>query len=192
DHFGIKPFFYLEKEDTTYFASEKKAILLVKPEEMDTDSLQHYLSFQYVPEPNTMTRAIKKLPAGHYFTKELNQPMNIHSFWTPKFHPVHSSENQLIHEIRTVLTDSVHVHMRSDVPVGSFLSGGIDSSFIVALAKEVNPQLKTFTVGFETSGYSEVNIAQETADILQLENTSYIISSEEFLEELPTIVWHLD
>ncbi|MCZ8537862.1 asparagine synthase (glutamine-hydrolyzing) [Paenisporosarcina quisquiliarum] len=192
DHFGIKPFFYLEKEDTTYFASEKKAILLVEPEELDTDSLQHYLSFQYVPEPNTMTRAIKKLPAGHYFRKKLDQPMNIQSFWTPKFHPVHSSENQLIHEIRNVLTDSVHVHMRSDVPVGSFLSGGIDSSFIVSLAKEVNPQLKTFTVGFETSGYSEVNIAQETADILQLENTSYIISSEEFLEELPKIVWHLD
>ena len=192
DHFGIKPFFYLEKEGTTYFASEKKAILLVEPEELDTDSLQHYLSFQYVPEPNTMARLIKKLPAGHYFIKKLDQPMYIHSFWTPKFHPVHSSENQLIHEIRNVLTDSVHVHMRSDVQVGSFLSGGIDSSFIVALAKEVNPQLKTFTVGFETSGYSEVNIAQKTADILQLENTSYIISSEEFLKELPKIVWHLD
>lgn len=192
DYFGIKPFFYLENEEMTYFSSEKKAILFVEPDELDDDSLQHYLSFQYVPEPNTMTRLIKKLPAGHYFTKKPEQPMEIHSFWTPKFQQVHSSENQLIHEIREVLTDSVHVHMRSDVPVGAFLSGGIDSSFIVSLAKEVNPRLKTFTVGFEKSGYSEVNVAQDTANVLQLENISYMISSQEFLEELPKIVWHLD
>lgn len=192
DHFGIKPFFYLEKEDITYFASEKKALLLAEHDELDHDSLQHYLSFQYVPEPNTMTSVIKKLPAGHFFTKKLGQPMVIHPFWTPKFHPIHSSENQLIHEIRNVLTDSVKVHMRSDVPVGSFLSGGIDSTLIVSLAKELNPQLKTFTVGFEKSGYSEVDVAQETADKLGVENTSYIISSEEFLKELPKIIWHLD
>lgn len=192
DHFGIKPFYYLEKDDATYFASEKKAIMLAGHDELDMNSLQHYLSFQYVPEPNTMTKWIRKLPPGHFFTKKPDRTMEIQSYWIPKFQPVNSSEDQLITGIRDVLTDSVHVHMRSDVPVGSFLSGGIDSSLIVSLAKQVNPQLKTFTVGFERSGYSEVSIAQETADALQVENTNYIISAQEFVEELPKIIWHLD
>jgi len=192
DHFGIKPFFYLEKEDVTYFTSEKKAIVLAEQDELDLESLQHYLSFQYVPEPNTMTKLIKKLAPGHYFIKQPGKSMVIQSYWIPSFQPVQSSASNLIQEIRDVLLDSVNIHMRSDVSVGSFLSGGIDSSLIVSLAKQVNPQLKTFTVGFERSGYSEVDIAQETADSLQLENFSYIISPEEFINELPKIVWHLD
>lgn len=82
--------------------------------------------------------------------------------------------------------------MRSDVPVGSFLSGGIDSSFIVSLAKQINPQLKTFSVGFEREGFSEVDVAQETAAALNLENISYIITPDEFIRELPKIIWHMD
>ena len=71
DHFGIKPFFYCEQDDTTYFASEKKSILVAINEELDVHSLQHYLGFQYVPEPSTLTRTIKKLPSGHYFIKKI-------------------------------------------------------------------------------------------------------------------------
>ncbi|MGG6447408.1 asparagine synthase (glutamine-hydrolyzing) [Pseudobacillus badius] len=198
DHFGIKPFFYSEQEDMTYFASEKKSILLAKENdlnfdyELNHDSLHHYLSFQYVPEPDTMTTFIKKLSPGHYFFKKPGQPMDIHCYWRPNFQPVKSFEFQTASEIRKVLTDSVNVHMRSDVPVGAFLSGGIDSSFIVSLAKEVNPRLKTFSVGFERDGFSEINVAQETAHSLDLENISYVISPEEFLEELPKIIWHMD
>lgn len=192
DPFGIKPFFYLEQEDTTYFASEKKCILLAEEDGLDIESLQHYLSFQYVPEPDTLTSRIKKLPPGHYFTKKPGKTMKIQSYWKPNFQPVYSPESQIIKDIRDVLMDSVNVHMRSDVPVGSFLSGGIDSSFIVSLAKQVNPQLKTFSVGFERDGFSEIDVAQETAEALQLENFSHIISPEEFLEELPKIIWHMD
>jgi asparagine synthase (glutamine-hydrolysing) len=82
--------------------------------------------------------------------------------------------------------------MRSDVPVGSFLSGGIDSSFIVSVAKEFHPGLKTFSVGFEQEGYSEVDVAKETADKLGLENYHAIISAEEYMNELPKIIWNLD
>lgn len=192
DPFGIKPFFYMEQEDKTYFSSEKKSILLAQSGPLDSDSLQHYLSFQYVPEPDTLTSGIKKLLPGHYFTKKPGQSMEIRCYWKPHFQPMHSSESQIIQEIRDVLSDSVNVHMRSDVPVGAFLSGGIDSSFIVSLAKQINPKLKTFSVGFERDGFSEVDVAQETADALQLENISYIISPEEFLEELPKIIWHMD
>lgn len=198
DHFGIKPFFYSEQEDVTYFASEKKSILLAKANELnfdyelDHDSLHHYLSFQYVPEPDTMTASIKKLSPGHYFFKKPGQAMDIHCYWKPNFQPVKSFEVQTANEIREVLTDSVNVHMRSDVPVGAFLSGGIDSSFIVSLAKEVNPKLKTFSVGFERNGFSEIDVAQETAQSLDLENISYVISPEEFVKELPKIIWHMD
>lgn len=192
DHFGIKPLFYWERETITYFASEKKGIMKAEHDDLDMESLQHYLSFQYVPSPDTMSKHIKILAPGHYFTKKPEQPMNIYSYWQPTFEPVPTSEHALIHEVRSTLEKSVELHMRSDVPVGAFLSGGIDSSYIVSLAKEINPQLKTFTVGFEQSGYSEVNVAQETASALQLENYSTMVSAEEFLNELPKIIWHLD
>ncbi|WP_028784574.1 asparagine synthase (glutamine-hydrolyzing) [Thalassobacillus devorans] len=192
DHFGIKPFFYMEKDDITYLASEKKSIILAQDGGLDLDSLQYYLSFQYVPEPATMTKQIKKLPAGHFFIKKTGKPLIIRSYWKPAFQPISSSESRIVKDIQNVLTDSVNVHMRSDVPVGSFLSGGIDSSFIVSLAKQVNPDIKTFSVGFERNGFSEVDVAKETADALQLENYSYTITPEEFIQELPKIIWHMD
>lgn len=192
DHFGIKPFFYSEQQDMTYFASEKKSLLLAIDDQLDAEAFQHYLSFQYVPEPHTMTNQIKKLSAGHYFTKKPAGKMNIKRYWSANFQPIQGSESQLVKEVRDSLVDSVRVHMRSDVPVGSFLSGGIDSSIIVSLAKEINPHLKTFSVGFERDGFSEIDVAKETAAALDLENISYIISPEEYLKELPKIIWHMD
>ncbi|MEN2450804.1 asparagine synthase (glutamine-hydrolyzing), partial [Bacillus sp. JR_15] len=103
-----------------------------------------------------------------------------------------TQEQKLIEEVRDAIYDSVKVHMRSDVPVGSFLSGGIDSSFIVSVAKELHPELKTFSVGFQQDGFSEVDVAKETADKLGLQNFSAVISPEEYMNELPKIVWHLD
>ncbi|MGV2448036.1 UNVERIFIED_CONTAM: asparagine synthase (glutamine-hydrolyzing), partial [Bacillus sp. ATCC 13368] len=192
DHFGIKPFFYCEQDETTYFASEKKSILTAISEELDVDSLQHYLSFQYVPEPATLTKSIKKLPPGHFFTKKPGGKMDIKKYWKPNFQPSNMEDSKLIKEVQDTLIDSVNVHMRSDVPVGSFLSGGIDSSFIVSIAKQINPKIKTFSVGFEREGYSEINVAEETANALNVENISYVISPEEFLAELPKIIWHMD
>ncbi|CAH0344825.1 asparagine synthase (glutamine-hydrolyzing) [Bacillus sp. CECT 9360] len=192
DHFGIKPFFYCEQTNITYFASEKKSILKAIEDELDIHSFQHFLSFQYVPEPNTMTKSIKKLSPGHYFTQKPGERMNFHSYWEPKFKPSNTENSKLIKEIQDTLIDSVNVHMRSDVPIGAFLSGGIDSSFIVSLAKEVNPKIKTFSVGFETKGFSEIDIAKKTAHHLDVENISYLISPEEFMNKLPKIIWHMD
>jgi asparagine synthase (glutamine-hydrolysing) len=192
DHFGIKPFFYSEQSDITYFASEKKSMLKAIEDELDIHSLQHFLSFQYVPEPNTITKSIKKLSPGHYFTQTPGERMMIFSYWEPQFKPTNMENSKLIKEIQDTLMDSVNVHMRSDVPIGAFLSGGIDSSFIVSLAKEVNPKIKTFSVGFETKGYSEIDIAKETAHHLDVENISYLISPEEFMNKLPKIIWHMD
>ncbi|MBP1915263.1 asparagine synthase (glutamine-hydrolyzing) [Lederbergia galactosidilytica] len=193
DPFGIKPFFYKEDGARTFFASEKKSILpAIENKELNHESLQHYLTYQFVPEPETMTKGIKKLEPGHYFVKKVNQPMNIQRYWKAHFQPVQKSEQDFIKEIKEVLFDSVNVHMRSDVPVGSFLSGGIDSTIIVSIAKLYNPKIKTFSVGFERDGFSEIDVAKETADKLGVENISYVITPEEYMKELPKIMWYMD
>ncbi|WP_053367457.1 asparagine synthase (glutamine-hydrolyzing) [Bacillus sp. FJAT-27245] len=193
DHFGIKPFFYYEGDGKTFFASEKKSILLaLNKEELNYDSLQHYLTYQFVPEPETMTEGIHKLEPGHYFTKKAGGKMEIKRYWKANFTPVLKSEDEFVKEIREVLFDSVKMHMRSDVPVGSFLSGGIDSSIIASIAKEYHPAIKTFSVGFERDGFSEIDVAKETADRLGVENISYVITPEEYMAEVPKIMWHMD
>ncbi|MDR7000479.1 asparagine synthase (glutamine-hydrolyzing) [Neobacillus niacini] len=193
DPFGIKPFFYSEEDGRTFFASEKKSILLARKNDvLNYDALQHYFTYQFVPEPETLSEGIKKLKPGHYFTKRIGSPLEIKRYWKAQFHPVNQSESDVIKEIKDVLTESVKIHMRSDVPVGSFLSGGIDSSIIVSLAKEFNPAIKTFSVGFERNGFSEIDVAKETAEKLGVENISYVISPEEYIAELPKIMWHMD
>ncbi|CAM3768143.1 asparagine synthase (glutamine-hydrolyzing) [Mesobacillus zeae] len=193
DPFGIKPFFYFEDGDKTFFGSEKKSILLaLENDVLDYQSLQHYLTYQFVPEPDTMSKGIHKLEPGHYFTKKIGQPMKIERYWKANFQPMLKSEAEFTKEIRDILFDSVKMHMRSDVPVGSFLSGGIDSSIIASIAKEFHPAIKTFSVGFERNGFSEIDVAKETADKLGVENISYVISPQEYMEELPKIMWHMD
>ncbi|KGX86760.1 asparagine synthase (glutamine-hydrolyzing) [Pontibacillus litoralis] len=193
DPFGIKPLFYSEQNGETYFGSEKKSITLLQENELvNTEALQHYLSYQYVPEPFTLTDGVHKVEPGHYFVKKPDESMEFHRYFHATFTQVSGNEQQWIKKIQDTLYDSVNVHMRSDVPVGSFLSGGIDSSVIVAMAREFNPNIKTFSVGFEREGFSEIDVAKETADKLGVENISYIISPEEYVQKLPKIMWHMD
>jgi asparagine synthase (glutamine-hydrolysing) len=193
DPFGIKPLFYYEGNSRTYFASEKKSIMLALEEaELDVNSLQHYLTYQFVPEPDTLSVGIKKLEPGCYFTKGIRSPLNIFPYWKASFKPVNQSETDFVKEIKEVLIDSVKLHMRADVPVGSFLSGGIDSTIIASIAKDFHPAIKTFSVGFERNGFSEIDVAKESAAKLGVENISYLITPEEYMNELPKILWHMD
>ncbi|WP_058306882.1 asparagine synthase (glutamine-hydrolyzing) [Gracilibacillus massiliensis] len=191
DPFGIKPFYYKETEKGTYFASEKKS-LLSKFEQINQQGLQHYFTFQYVPEPITMNQEVNRLEPGTYFIKQQNNPITCVRYFEPSFQTKEYTDHQWVDKIKATLDQSVQMHMRSDVAVGSFLSGGIDSSLIVALAKQYHPNIKTFSVGFEQEGYSEIDVAKETANKLGVENYSYIISPEEYVEKLPKIIWHLD
>ncbi|MCA0989738.1 asparagine synthase (glutamine-hydrolyzing) [Pseudalkalibacillus hwajinpoensis] len=192
DPFGIKPLYYKQTEEEVIFASEKKSITMIDQfEAVNPAALQHYLSFQYVPEPLTMTEGIKKVEPGHYFVKKHHEPMLFKRYFHATFTPI-TAERNWVKGIQNVLYDSVNMHMRSDVPVGSFLSGGIDSSIIVSMAKKFNPQIKTFSVGFEREGYSEVDVAKETADKLEVPNYSYMISAKEYVQKLPKIMWHMD
>ncbi|GAE94039.1 asparagine synthetase [Gracilibacillus boraciitolerans JCM 21714] len=191
DPFGIKPFYYKETEQGIYFASETKSLLSNK-EQIEQQGLQDYLTFQYVPEPISMSQEVKRVEPGTYFIKQKDTPLTFHHYFKPNFSPVNKTENEWIDQIQSRLDDSVQKHMRSDVPVGSFLSGGIDSSIIVALAKRYHPDIKTFSVGFEQDGYSEIEVAKETADKLGVDNYSYIITPEEYVAKLPKIMWHMD
>ncbi|MDQ0818112.1 asparagine synthase (glutamine-hydrolyzing) [Bacillus pumilus] len=193
DPFGIKPLYFTQMDEQVYFASERKSLMAVNENILfDETSLQQYMSFQFVPEPNTLDQKVHKVEPGHQFILRPGQEIEFKTYWKVQFKPEQTQEQKLIEEVRDAIYDSVKVHMRSDVPVGSFLSGGIDSSFIVSVAKELHPELKTFSVGFQQDGFSEVDVAKETADKLGLQNFSAVISPEEYMNELPKIVWHLD
>ncbi|WP_203288474.1 asparagine synthase (glutamine-hydrolyzing) [Metabacillus sp. cB07] len=194
DHFGIKPLYYIEDGHTVLFASEMKSIKEHSSDPViDGQSLQHYLSFQYVPDPRTIQEHIQKVPPGSVFSKTIGQPLQIERYWKPMLEPKRQAdEKKMIRNIQEALIDSVNLHMRSDVPVGSFLSGGVDSSIIASIARKYHPGLKTFSVGFRQSGYSEIDVAKETAAAIGVENVSYYVDHEEFMRELPKIIWHMD
>ncbi|ARK29521.1 asparagine synthase (glutamine-hydrolyzing) [Halalkalibacter krulwichiae] len=191
DRFGIKPLYYLENDDEVWFASEKKS-LLKEEENVNQQALQHYLSFQYVPEPLTMTESIFRVEPGSYVVKKVGAKACITHYFKPEFKPINQTEDYWKMNIRETMYESVDKHMRSDVPVGAFLSGGIDSTIIAAIAKEINPAIKTYSVGFQQEGFSEITIAKESATKLNIENHSKIITAEEYRDELPKIMWHMD
>jgi len=195
DPFGIKPLYYALAEGGRQlrFASERKA--LAGPGEVsviDPDGLRRYLSFQYVPAPGTMTPPVRALPPGHFLTARPGGPVDVFRYWRPVLRPARSPSPDTPERILAALRDSVAVHMRSDVPVGAFLSGGVDSASLCALAAQVRPGLLTFTAGFAWSGYSEIDEARETAEALGLKNVPCVVTAAEFAARLPQIVWHMD
>ncbi|WP_117212979.1 asparagine synthase (glutamine-hydrolyzing) [Allorhizocola rhizosphaerae] len=193
DPFGIKPMHYLQTADGLFLASEKKALLPFASGEVDPVQLSHLLTFQYVPEPHTLHRGIKRIGAGECLTWAPSNELEIRRYFRPVFHPMPMDDHQRIfHEIKETLRESVRLHMRSDVPVGAFLSSGIDSTSVVALAREFNPEILTFTVGFDNAGYSEVDIAQESARHLDVTTIPTKVNAYDMMEALPRIVWHLD
>jgi asparagine synthase (glutamine-hydrolysing) len=201
DHFGIKPLFYLETEGGTFFSSEKKSLLALAggaTEQVDTTALQHYLTLQYVPEPASLHTRIRRVESGTAFALKPGEKLAPKRYFAPSF-PIRPATDEgqrqaRYDEIRAVLEDSVAVHMRSDpaVTVGSFLSGGIDSTAIAALARTHNPNLITFTTGFERAGYSEIDVAAKSAEALGVRHVTKVVTPAEMMDTLPLIVWYLD
>jgi asparagine synthase (glutamine-hydrolysing) len=175
------------------FASERKC--LASPGELSTldrDALRHYLAFQYVPPPEALTPPIRVLPPGHALIARPGGSVDVFRYWRADLRPAPAPSEGSAAAILAVMRDSIAVHLRSDAPLGAFLSGGIDSAAICALTAEHRPDLLTFTVGFEREGYSEIDRAQETAAALGVKSIPYVISAEEFFTHLPRIIWHLD
>jgi asparagine synthase (glutamine-hydrolysing) len=195
DPFGIKPFYYTHAENGTQFrfASERKA--LAGPGEVsviDPNALRRYLAFQYVPPPLTMTPPARALPPGHFLVARAGGPVDVFRYWRPMLRPERYPAADTPERILAALRDSVGAHLRSDVPLGAFLSGGLDSAALCAIAAETRPGLPTFTAGFAQPGYSEIEEAQATARILGLPNIPYVITAAEFAARLPQIIWQLD
>jgi asparagine synthase (glutamine-hydrolysing) len=195
DWFGIKPLYTYADERGTFFASEKKSLLDVAtdPGGVDPTALQHYLTLQYVPEPASMHEKVRRIESGTYFTMRPGEQVRPRRYFHPDFAIRTVPEpDKLYREIAEALEDSVEKHMRADVTVGSFLSGGIDSTAVAALAKRHNPKLLTFTTGFEREGYSEIDVAAESAAAIGVEHITKVVSAEEMMDTLPLIVWYLD
>jgi asparagine synthase (glutamine-hydrolysing) len=204
DPFGIKPFFYAltaggQRSQSGIhgpqlrFASERKALAdSGEVTTIDPDALRRYLSFQYVPAPATLVPPARALPPGHVLIARPGGRVDVFRYWRPELRPARSPSSSSPEKILAALRDSVAVHLRSDVPVGAFLSGGVDSATLCALAAETLPDLLTFTVGFELEGYNEIDEAMATATALGVKSIPYVIGPEEFLAELPRIIWHLD
>lgn len=209
DHFGVKSLYYLENDMEIIISTEKKGVLFkAYDNNLDYTALQHYFSYQYVPEPMTATEGVRKLKAGHYFVKRHNEPSKMYPYFQPMFQPVNTIEKekfmkethdvlnksvyQMIQEINERKQEQQKINSEPKESIGTLLSGGIDSTIIAAIAKKYIPNVKTFSVGFSEQGYSEIDRAKETAEKLGLENISYVITPEECIEVLPKIVQTLE
>lgn len=200
DQFGIKPLYYATTAAGTVFASEMKCILSMANSlgldlSLDKRAIEHYTDLQYVPEPESLHANIRRVESGCTVTLRPGEKVVSERYFKPRFpiQPVKQGEEQkLFDKIARALEDSVEKHMRADVTVGSFLSGGIDSTAIAALAKRHNPNLLTFTTGFEREGYSEVDVAAESAEAIGVEHIVKIVSPEEYADAVPKIMWYLD
>lgn len=203
DHFGVKPFYYFHDGARFAFASEIKALLQI-PEieaELDSKSLHQYLTFLWVPDPKTMFRGILKLPAGHCATLRDGE-LKIAQYWDLTFPPAnqtyHRSEAELAEEVRERFRLSVKAQMVSDVPIGAFLSAGLDSSSIVAMMRrETKAPIRTYTITFprkyrvgETT-LDDPEVATRLARHLGCENERIVVEPD-VTALLPRLVWHMD
>ena len=196
DFFGIKPVYYLEQNGFIAFSSEIKSFLSVpsfKPEVNDS-AVYNYLSFQYNPLEETFFKGVYKLPPAHFLTinLETNQ-IKKERYWQFLFRPDETlDKEETKKKILNTMKDSVAHHMIADVPVGSFLSGGIDSSIIATLMQEVrgDKKVKTFTVGFES--LSEGKEALETSGPLGTDHREITIGRDEYFNSLEKAIWHFD
>jgi asparagine synthase (glutamine-hydrolysing) len=200
DPFGIKPLFMATGSGGTIVGSEKKCLLDLAPTigidlGIDERAVQHYTVLQYVPEPETLHRGIRRLESGSQALIRQGREPEVTRYFKPRFSatPFKTGDEQRRYdEVTAVLEDSVAKHMRADVTVGAFLSGGIDSTAIAALAMRHNPRLITFTTGFEREGFSEVDVAVASAEAIGARHVTKVVSQAEFVGALPEIVWYLD
>lgn len=190
DLFGIKPMYYANVNNTFLFGSEIKTILEYPDfqKEFNKKALQNYLSFQYSVPNDTFFKDIYCLPAAHYLKyKEGN--ITIKRYWKPEFYEDNNMNfDDAISKIDELVKDSVSVHETSDVEVGCFLSGGVDSSYIASQTQGK----KAFTVGFDYDKYNEVGYAKEISKHLGLEHYTKIITKEEYWEAIPKIQYYMD
>ena len=189
DHFGIKPYYYALLDGDLLFGSEVKSFLKYPKfkKEVNEKALKHYLVFQYNPLEETFFKGVKKLRPGHYYIYE-NGKMEIKSYYNLTLDYKDMTFDEAVGKIEKEVEESVKYHKISDVEVGSFLSGGVDSSYVVATAL---PD-KTFSVGFDNKGFNETMYAKELSDSLGIKNFAKLITPDEFFEGINKVQYYSD
>ena len=194
DRLGIKPLFYSFRDGNLLFASELKALMALKSfkRDIDPDSIPLFLHYQYVPAPKTIFRDTFKLLPGHYLVFN-EKHLNSDRYWAPQDQPqsdfsTGNNEEELLSRLDELLTDAVSLRLISDVPLGALLSGGIDSSMVVALMQKVsNAPVRTFSIGFDVEGYNEAPWAAEVAKHLGTDHTELYVTPEEAMKVIPSL-----
>jgi asparagine synthase (glutamine-hydrolysing) len=194
DRIGQKPLHYAFKNGRLVFGSELKSLALVPGvcEQIDPAAIDEFLTYQYIPHPGTIWKGVHKLPPGHFAVLD-SQGFRVERYWN--YDP--SVEREITHadateRLRELLSDSVRLRMRSDVPLGSFLSGGIDSSLITALAGDhTDTPLRTFSIGFPIADFDETVYAAQVAEYLKTDHTRFEVTPDA-IGILEKLVWHYD
>lgn len=197
DHLGQKPFFFVNRNAEEFvFASEIKALLAFDNSlaKLDLQSLDQYLSLRIIAPPRSMFQKVRKLPPGHSLSFSVDSGLKIERYWDLNFEPKHTgSDDELIDALEEQLIESLKLHMVSDVPVGAFVSGGLDSTLVVAMLMKhvVSEPLKTFSVGLPYGGFDESPYARMVAEQYGTQHYEKTIVPS-LVDTLPQLVWHLD
>jgi asparagine synthase (glutamine-hydrolysing) len=181
DRIGIKPMYYASVSGRLYFGSELKSLLEAPdlPRELDAAALDHYLSFLYTPRDGSIFKSVRKLPPGHLLTWHDGR-LAIERFWQmAAAETFRGSEEEAIEQLRGVLSDAVRSHMVSDVPLGAFLSGGVDSSLVVGLMSRLSSaRVKTFSIGFDEPEFDELDKARQVAAHFGTEHHEFVVKPD--------------
>ncbi|MGD9856747.1 MAG: asparagine synthase (glutamine-hydrolyzing), partial [Planctomycetaceae bacterium] len=197
DRLGIKPLYYTQTNGLFIFASEIKAILQHPSvtASLNRDALSAYLSLKYVPAPATMFEGVSSLLPGHCLTVRNGQIAEEQYWnWSYQVPPESGDEHECAERLLELLRESVRLRLRSDVPFGAFLSGGLDSSLIVALMSEVlDEPVKTFSVGFDGGDETdELPYARQVAQRFGCDHHEIVVTAKDFVDQAESIIWHLD
>lgn len=194
DRVGKKPLYYLETENRIVFGSEIKAILAFPgvSREMDMTALSDYFSLLYIPAPKTIFKSIRKLPAAHYAVVTADS-FSITPYWDLSFYPRHDlPEGKMMEEMLDILDEATRMRMISEVPLGAFLSGGVDSSGVVAMmAKQSVEAVKTNAISFSVAKYNEVEYARKVAALFQTDHHEFHVTPEA-IPVIEKLAWHYD
>lgn len=189
DQFGIKPLYYAKFGDTFFFGSEIKSFL-VHPhfvKELNKDALRPYLSFQYPVLDETFFKGVYRMPHASTLMYK-NGLLEIEPYWQVEYQPQERSMDEVVDEIDTALRESIEVHRVTELPLGSFLSSGVDSSYVAAC---LLPE-KTFTVGFSQEKFSEIDSAKALSNQLGIENIAKVLTTKECFDAFADIQYHAD
>ena len=196
DRAGQKPLFFRHDDTRFVFASELKSLLQIPdvPRELNRQAVMEFLTLQYVPAPHSILQGFHRLPPAHFAVLERGEYRE-HRYWTPPYSEVQQDRTAIAdwtEELRHEMTEAVRLRLRSDVPLGAFLSGGVDSTVICGLMQsQLDQPVQTFSIGFPVKAFDERAYARQTAEMLQTNHREAVVAPDA-MEMLPQLIWHYD